>query len=137
MQPMVVLDDAAVTQSSVAAGQPGDGPFDHRPMLTVFGQPAGVASAPPGGACPRVVSADPKGFAGAAAGAAAPQRAASAGRAESGPSAAADRRASPLGQVAVPAAWSTVKSSTVNPPAMILGTGAGLTRSVWPRSASS
>jgi hypothetical protein len=27
MQPMVVLDDAAVTQSSVAAGQPGDGPF--------------------------------------------------------------------------------------------------------------
>src|SRR5262249_58512072 len=39
-------------------------------------------------------------------------------------------RISPLGQVAVPAAWSTVKSSTVNPPGLPLDTGAGLTRSV-------
>jgi hypothetical protein len=39
MQPVIILDDAAVAQPAVAAGQPGDGPFDHGPVLTVFGQP--------------------------------------------------------------------------------------------------
>ena len=43
----------------------------------------------------------------------------------------------PLGQVAVPAAWSTVKSSTVNPPGTADRVGAGLTTSECPRSASS
>jgi hypothetical protein len=43
----------------------------------------------------------------------------------------------PFGQVAMPAAWSTVKSSTVNPPGTAGRDGAGLTRSVWPRSPSS
>ena len=45
MQPVIVLGDTAVAQSSVAAGQPGDGPFDHRPTLTVFGQPIRVTKA--------------------------------------------------------------------------------------------
>src|SRR4051794_7578726 len=97
MQPVVVLGDTAVAQSSVAAGQPGDGPFDHGPMLTVFGQPIRVMSGPPGGAQPRVVGTDPKGFAAAAAGASGAQRASGAGRAESGPSAAADRSGQPVG----------------------------------------
>ena len=42
------------------------------------------------------------------------------------------RRVNPLGQVALRAAWSTVKSSMVNPPAMTRRFGAGLTRSIWP-----
>ena len=37
----------------------------------------------------------------------------------------------------LPHAFDKPLEETVNPPAMILGTGAGLTRSVWPRSASS
>jgi hypothetical protein len=66
-------------------------------VLTVFGQPVRVTRGSPGGAQPRVVSADPKGFAAAAAGASGPQRASGAGRAERGPSGAADRAGQPVG----------------------------------------
>lgn len=44
MQPVVVLDDAAVADFAVAAGQPGDRAFHHRTVLTVFGLPVGIAS---------------------------------------------------------------------------------------------
>ena len=35
VQPLVVFGDAAVAESAVAAGQPGDAAFDHRSMLSV------------------------------------------------------------------------------------------------------
>jgi hypothetical protein len=51
VQPQVVAADAAVAEFAVAAShEPGDGPFDHRPVLPVgllervgFGVPAGGA----------------------------------------------------------------------------------------------
>ena len=58
MQPVIVLGDAAVAQFAVAAGQPGDGAFDHRPVLAVFGQPIRVTGGLSGGALPRVMGAD-------------------------------------------------------------------------------
>ena len=50
VQPVVVLGDAAVAQFAVAARQPGDGAFDHGPVLTVFGLPIPGLGVSPGGA---------------------------------------------------------------------------------------
>jgi len=71
MQPVIILGGAAVAQPAVAAGQPGDGAFDHGPMLAVFGQPVRVSGCLPGGAQLRVMgptlsSADPRPPTGAA-----------------------------------------------------------------------
>lgn len=50
MQPVVVPGYAAVAQSAVAASKPGDGAFDHGPMLAVVGQPIRVSRGLSGGA---------------------------------------------------------------------------------------
>src|SRR6476659_8010361 len=132
MQRVIILGGAAVAQPAVAAGQPGDGAFDHGPMLAVFGQPVRVSGCLPGGAHLRVMGPTLSLF---------PCGCARSGQPEQAVPKVANPlrligRVSPLGQVAVRSWWSTVKSSTVNPPGMSLGTGAGLTRSIWPRSAS-
>ena len=85
MQPVVVFADASVTQFAVASGQPGDGAFDHRPVLAVLGQPIRVTGGVSGGTLARIMGTDPQCFAPAAAGATCPQWAAGAGRAEGGP----------------------------------------------------
>src|SRR5271168_3483019 len=51
MQPMVILDGAAVAQPAVASSEPGDGSFDHGPVLAVIGQPIRVPHCAPGGRC--------------------------------------------------------------------------------------
>jgi hypothetical protein len=38
------LSTGPVAQPAVAAGEPGDGPFDQRPVLAVVGQPIRVTS---------------------------------------------------------------------------------------------
>src|SRR5436305_12638018 len=134
---MVVLGDAAVTDFSVTAGEPGDRPFDHRPVLTVLASQSGSLAACRAARCSAswapTLSFLPVRLR--------VHRARSGHCAQATPNVANPVRlivrVSPLGQVAVRLAWSTVKSSTVNPSGMTLGTGAGLTRSVWPRSASS
>src|SRR5258705_12352964 len=97
MEPMVVLGDAAVADFAVTAGQPGDGPFDHGPVLSVFGQPLRVASRLPGSALPGVMGADFEFLAFAAAGASGAQRAVRTASAEGGKSGAADRAGQPVG----------------------------------------
>ena len=72
VQPVVVLNRSAAVQPAVAAGEPGDGAFDHGPVLTVFGQPVRITSGLAGGALPRVVGAHLEVFAGAATGASGP-----------------------------------------------------------------
>ena len=62
MKPVIIFADAAVSQPAIAAGQPGDGAFDHGPMLAILGQPVGVARGSAGGAQERIVRADPQGF---------------------------------------------------------------------------
>src|SRR5215212_2075824 len=94
---MVVLGDAAVTDSSVTAGEPGDRPFDHRPVLTVFSQPIRITRRPPGGALQRVMGADFEFLTRATAGASGPQRTLRAGYAARGKSGAADRSGQPVG----------------------------------------
>src|SRR5258707_11542152 len=96
MEPMVVLGDAAVTHPAVAAGQPGDGPFDHGPVLSVFGQPLRVTSRLPGSALPGVMGADFEFLALVAARASSPQRAVRTASAEGGKSGAADRAGQPV-----------------------------------------
>ena len=97
MQPMVVFDDAAVAQPAVAAGQPGDGAFDHGSVLAVFGQPLWVASGLSRGALPRIMDPDPQSSAGAAAGAASTQWTAGAGRAKGDSPGAGDLSGQPVG----------------------------------------
>jgi hypothetical protein len=137
VQPVVVLGDPAVAQSAVAAGQPGDGPFDHGPVLAVFGQPVRVTSGLAGGALPRIVRADVEALTGAAPGASGPQRAMGAGRAEGDVSGAADRAGQPVG--ASRRAGGVVDGEVINaePSRTADRVGAGLTRSMWPHSASS
>jgi hypothetical protein len=48
VQPMVISADAAVAQPAIAAGQPGDGPFDHGPVLAVVRLPIRITSSPAG-----------------------------------------------------------------------------------------
>ena len=55
MQPVVVVGDASVAQVAVTSGQPGDGTFDHRPVLAVFVEPLGVSCFPSGGSLQGVV----------------------------------------------------------------------------------
>jgi hypothetical protein len=43
VQPVVVLGDAAVADFTVAASEPGDRTFDHRPVLTIFVEPVRVS----------------------------------------------------------------------------------------------
>jgi len=94
---MIVLCDAAVAQSAVAARQPGDGAFDHGSVLAVFGQPVGVTGGPACGALSRVVCTHLELFAFATAGASGPQRAARAGRTEGRNTGMADWSGQPIG----------------------------------------
>ncbi|APD83922.1 hypothetical protein AN480_29420 [Mycobacterium intracellulare subsp. chimaera] len=52
------FDGAAVAQSAVAAGEPGDGSFDHGPVPVVFGAPVGVAGGMAGSTLEGVVGPD-------------------------------------------------------------------------------
>ena len=127
MQPVVILGDAAVAQSCGCRGsarrwcvRPWAGAGGIRPANPGHGRPAGRRVAARHEAPTRRVL---------------PLRL-RVHRARSGhPAQAAPKvahpvrlivRVSPLGQVAVPAAWSTVKSSTVNPPGMTLRHRCGL-----------
>ena len=67
---MVVFGGSAVAQTPVAAGEPGDGAFDHGPVLVVFGAPVIVLGGLAGSTLKGVVGADVQVFAAAAAGAA-------------------------------------------------------------------
>src|SRR5215212_1424596 len=55
VEPGVVLGGAAVAQAAVAAGEPGDGAFDHGPVLPVEGLKFRVGGAAAGGAGESVV----------------------------------------------------------------------------------
>src|SRR5215217_7464109 len=91
VEPGVVLGGAAVAQAAVAAGEPGDGAFDHGPVLPVQGLEGGVCGAGAVGAGERVVVAEFQAASGAAGGAAGAERAAAAGGAEADLAAAGDR----------------------------------------------
>src|ERR1700757_4184507 len=97
MEPVIIFADAAVTQFSVAASQPGDGAFDHGSVLAVFGLPVRVAGGVAGGALPGIVGTDPQGFALAVTSAAFPQWAPRACHAEDGISGAGDRSGQSVG----------------------------------------
>ena len=58
MQPVIVLDHAAVSEATVAAGQPGDGTFNHRTVLAVLVLPGGISRVRPCRALELVVDAD-------------------------------------------------------------------------------
>src|ERR1700741_2893175 len=80
MQPVVILGDAAVAQPAVAAGEPGDGAFDHGSVLAIFDQPVWVTRRLAGGALPRIMRTYLEAFARAAVGTSGPRRATGAGR---------------------------------------------------------
>ena len=40
VQPVIVSGDAAVAEIPVPSGQPGDGSFDHRTVLTILVEPS-------------------------------------------------------------------------------------------------
>ena len=97
MQPVIILADASVTQFAVASGQPGDGAFDHRPVLAVLGQPIRVTGGASGGTLARIMGTDPQCLTPAAARATCPQWATRAGRAEDGMPGAGDRSGQSVG----------------------------------------
>jgi hypothetical protein len=50
VKPVIILGDPAVAQPAVATSKPGDGAFNHGPVLAIFGQPVRVTCGLPGGA---------------------------------------------------------------------------------------
>jgi hypothetical protein len=137
VEPQVVLGDAAVVDFAVAAShEPGQGPFDHRPVLPVGLLECvglGVAS---GRAQQLLMLVDLDGSVFAGGGAPGSQWTAVAGNAERRGAAGADRAGGPGGQVTVRAVWSMAKSSAVKPPGTGARTGIGLINASWPASAS-
>lgn len=90
VQPVIVFGHAAVAKLAVAAHQPSDGTFDHRPMLSVFVLPLGVSCLGAGGSQQHIVRVDLEIFAVEASGAAVPQRAVAARGFELRPAGATD-----------------------------------------------
>ena len=99
-----VAFDASVADPSVSVGdEPGDGSFDHGPVLAVVVQVLSVAPPSTGGGENLVVFTDPVGFAVDCGGAADPQRAAPTLGTERGRPGGGDRYRDLVGQVTVPA----------------------------------
>src|SRR3954447_24310156 len=145
VQPGVVLGDAAVGHSPVAAGQPGQGALDHGSVPAVGGLEGRVGGAGPMRPLQRVVRVQMESAPVGGGGAVGPEWAAAAGRAEGDTPGAAGLagecrpaggaligRGSPAGQVTAPATSSTVKSSRMNPPGTAGRSGQGLTTGMWP-----
>jgi hypothetical protein len=130
LEPGVVVDGAAVAQLDplpALAGDLGDDPLDVRPVVAVVLAQRGVGCpVGSGGAQQVVVFVQDQGATGLRGGAPGAQRALPAQRSEVTDRPADNGRVCPAGQVTTPAASSTVKSSTVNPPATAGATGLGL-----------
>ena len=128
---------AQLAAAALGADEPGDGALDHGPVLPVGG--AEVGSLSPVAAAlaqERVVGMHVEG----AAGLSRVQRCRSGQPRQARPKVTIRVRliglVTPFGQVAVPAASSTVKSSRVNPPGMARRSGAGLITAVCPAASS-